>query len=302
MIEIKNLNKSFGEVKAINSLSLTLPEGSVLGLVGSNGAGKSTLLRILSGVYSADSGEALIDGENPFNNTRLKQKIIFISDYPYFSSSDTLKKLSSLYRSLYPEWNEEKYTYLKELFQFKENEKIVKMSKGMQRQAAIILGLSAMPKYILFDEIFDGLDPVIRELVKRILIEFAAENKAGIIIASHNLRELEDVCDSVCLIHSGGLLAQEDIDSLKLGLTRVQFVLDNPEKFEKIKDKLNIVKITQTGKMFELTTRGEREKTEEIISSLNPAFSEVLPLTLEEVFISEMEAAGYDIGNIITKA
>lgn len=301
MIEIKSVSKAFGETVALNALSLTVENGSVLGLVGSNGAGKSTLLRIMSGVFEADSGEVLFDGENSFNNTTVKQKMIFISDYPYFSSSDTLSSLSKKYKLFYPDWSDDDYNYFKSLFPINEKAKIAKMSKGMQRQVAIILGLSSNPKYILFDEIFDGLDPVIRELVKKILIDFVTTREACVIIASHNLRELEDVCDSVCLIHSGGILADADVDSLKLGLTKLQLILQDESDLQQIEDKLNILKMNQKGKIIELTVRGDREEITRFIDSLNPAFSEILPLTLEEVFISEMEVAGYEISNIIAK-
>ena len=153
----------------------------------------------------------------------------------------------------------------------------------------------------MFDEIFDGLDPVIRELVKKILIDFVSTRDACVVIASHNLRELEDVCDSVCLIHSGGILADADVDSLKLGLTKLQLILQNETDLQQIEDKLNILKMNQKGKIIEITVRGDREEITRFIDSLNPAFSEILPLTLEEVFISEMEVAGYEISNIIIK-
>jgi ABC-2 type transport system ATP-binding protein len=173
------------------------------------------------------------------------------------------------------------------------------MSKGMQRQAAIVMALSAEPKYIFFDEVFDGLDPVIRELVKKILIDFVEQSKATVIIASHNLRELEDVCDHIVLIHKGGALFDDDIDNLRLGMTRVHLALENPDDFNSIKDKIEIIKISKNGKMIEFTARGESSAVIKIVNSLNPIFAEALPLTLEELFISEMEAVGYDLKNLI---
>lgn len=299
MIEIRDVTKTFGQVVALNHLSLHIEDGSVFGLVGSNGAGKSTLLRILSGVYRQDGGEVLIDGEAPFENIGVKQRTLFISDYPYFSSTATVNKLAKRYRNVYPNWSEQEFLKLKNVFPISFDAKIGKMSKGMQRQAAIILGLATMPRCILFDEIFDGLDPVIRELVKKILVEFVADNQAAVMIASHNLRELEDVCDHVGLLHYGGALFDDELDKLKLGITRVQFALENPADFSRIQQKLNIIKVSGQSKLFELTVRGNAENVLDIIEEMNPLFCETLPLTLEELFISEMEAAGYDINNLV---
>lgn len=299
MVEIKDLTKTFGNVIALNHLSLTIEDSSIFGLVGSNGAGKSTLLRILAGVYQQDSGEVHIDGQAPFENIQVKGQTIFISDYPYFSSTDTVNKLAKYYRTIYPDWDEEAFQKMKSIFPIHFDAKISKMSKGMQRQASIILGLATNPKCILFDEIFDGLDPVIRELVKKILIEFVADHHATVIIASHNLRELEDVCDHVGLLHYGGALFDDELDKLKLGITRVQFALETPEAFSAVRERLEIIKETQQSKLFELTVRSDAETVQTVLDDLHPLFCETLPLTLEELFISEMEAAGYDINNLV---
>ena len=294
MIEILNVTKRFDTLVALNQISLSIKEGSVVGLVGSNGAGKSTLLRILAGVYRADSGTVLFDGAEGFNNSAVKGDTIFISDYPYFSSSDTLKSLAKKYKILYPHWNDEDYNRLLGLFAISQTVKIAKMSKGMQRQAAIILGLAANPKYILFDEIFDGLDPVVREQVKKLFADFVSERSASIVIASHNLRELEDVCDSICLIHAGGILADEDADKLKLGMTKVQIILEDETVLNTVRQTLKLLKLTQKGKIYEMTIRGEREEIMAFLESLHPTYLELLPLSLEEVFMSEMEVTGYE--------
>ena len=165
----------------------------------------------------------------------------------------------------------------------------------MQRQGAIMLALAYKPDYILFDEIFDGLDPVIRELVKKILIEYVAETNSTVVIASHNLRELEGFCDHIGLLHLGGILLEQEIDGASIGVYRVQFILENPENMNDIKEKLNIVKETHQGKMVQITVKGNEDEINEVIESANPVFKEMLPLTLEELFISEMEVAGYDI-------
>lgn len=295
MIEIKNLTKSFEKTKALNDISFSVADGSVFGLVGSNGAGKSTLLRVMAGIFQPDSGNVYMDGEAPFENNNLKGRTAFVSDYPYFFPGATVESMAKYLKSVYASWNEEKYNYLKSIFPIDTKKKISTMSKGMQRQSAIILALAYKPDFILFDEIFDGLDPVIRELVKKILIEYVAETNATVVIASHNLRELEGFCDHIGLLHLGGILLEQEIDGASIGVFRVQFVLENPENIDVIKEKLNIVKETHQGKMIQITVKGDEDEINEVIESVNPVFKEMLPLTLEELFISEMEVAGYDI-------
>lgn len=297
MIEIKGLVKNFGEKAALNSVSFTINDKSIFGLVGSNGAGKSTLLRILSGVYKADEGQALIDGGSPYENNAVKEKIAFVSDFPYFISGHSLNQSAAYYKSVYKNWNDVQFNRLKSVFPINANQKISTMSKGMQRQCAIILALSYKPQYIMFDEIFDGLDPVIRELLKKVLIEYVEENNATVIIASHNLRELEGFCDHIGLLHLGGILLEKDIDGSSINLYRVQFILENEEGLDIIKSKLNVLKETHQGKMIQLTVKGELEHIESVINREAPVFFEYLPLTLEELFVCEMEVAGYEINN-----
>lgn len=296
MIEINGVTKLFGKKKALDNISFKISKGSIFGLVGSNGAGKSTLLRIIAGVFSPEQGEVLLDGEKPFENNVVKGQTAFVSDFPYFYGGATLNSMAKYYKSVYPSWDDGRFAQLKNTFPLDAAQKIATMSKGMQRQAAIILALSYNPKYILFDEIFDGLDPVIRELLKKILIEYVGETNASVVIATHNLRELEGFCDHIGLLHMGGVLLEKDIDGDAMGLYRLQFVLPD-ESFNEIRDMLNIVKETHQGKMTEITVKGEIDKIEEIINSKSPVFLETLPLTLEELFISEMEVAGYDINN-----
>ena len=296
MIKISNATKCFGEKKALDNISFNIEDGSVFGLVGSNGAGKSTLLRVLAGVYGLEGGQVFINGEAPFENKAIKQQTAFVSDYPYFDSGSNLLKMANYYRALYPTWDQSRFTALCNTFPINPQQKISTMSKGMQRQTAIILALSFNPRVILFDEIFDGLDPVIRELVKKILIEYVDETKACIVIASHNLRELEGFCDHIGLLHNGGILMERDIDGDAIGLYRLQFVMSD-EDYNEIKGSLNITKENRQGKVIEITVKGEQERIEEIINSKNPIFFESLPLTLEELFISEMEVAGYDINS-----
>jgi len=297
MIEIKSLVKNFGEKAALNSVSFEINDKSIFGLVGSNGAGKSTLLRILSGVYKADAGQALIDGEIPYENNAVKEKIAFVSDFPYFISGYSLNQSAAYYKSVYKNWNDVQFNRLKSVFPINANQKISTMSKGMQRQCAIILALSYKPQYIMFDEIFDGLDPVIRELLKKVLIEYVDENDATVVIASHNLRELEGFCDHIGMLHMGGILLEKDIDGSSVNLYRVQFILENRDSLDIIKSKLHVLKESGQGKMIQLTVKGELEHIEGVINREAPLFFEYLPLTLEELFLCEMEVAGYEINN-----
>ena len=298
MLEIKNITKKFGDKTALENLSFTIPEGSVFGLIGSNGSGKSTLLRIISGVFRPDGGTAEIDGESTFENPGIKEKCFFISDYPYFYNNSTLDSMAAFYRDFYPSWDEAKFAKLCGIFPINKKDRIVNMSKGMQRQAALIIALSACPKYILLDEIFDGLDPVVRQLIKKLIMEMVAENGTTVMIASHNLRELEDVCDHIGLIHKGGIVMEKDLDEAKLGIHRVQAVFEN-ELGEGVFNDLEIVSIKKQGRMMTFTIKGDGPAIEQAIKAQNPVYMEMLPLTLEEVFISEMEAVGYDIDNIL---
>lgn len=298
MIKIENLSKSFGNLKALDNLSVNVNKGSVFGLVGSNGSGKSTLLRILSGVYIADSGRITIDGKTAEDNEDVKGICCFVSDFPYFSNNSTLKNTAILYRSIYPNWSEEKYNTFCKTFPIDCNTKIITMSKGMQRQAALILALSTCPQYLFLDEIFDGLDPVVRQLVKKLIIEQVAENNMSVIIASHNLRELEDFCDHIGFLHKGGILLEKELDDLKLDLHKIQVAYEEPLP-ENALSELNIVNMKSNGKMYEVVVRGDIELAKILLNTYNPVFMEMLPLTLEEIFISEMEVAGYDINNIL---
>lgn len=299
LIEITNLTKKFDKVVAIDNLSLNINSGSVLGLVGSNGSGKSTLLRILSGVYEPNDGEVRIDGNVLCDNPKAKGECYFIPDFPFFYNNSTIDNIAFLYRNLYPNWSEDAFNKFCTVFPIKRNARIINMSKGMQRQAALILALSTCPKYLFLDEIFDGLDPVVRQLLKRILIEHVAENDMTVVIASHNLRELEDLCDRVCLLHRGKLLLECEIDALKLGLRKVQVAFSEVPLDNNLFDGINVVNLWRNGNIFNITIRGTEEDFMPKLNALNPIYVSAMPLTLEEIFISEMGAAGYDINSIV---
>lgn len=299
MIEVRDLVKKFGGKTALEKMSFTIGGGSVFGLVGSNGAGKSTFLRTAAGVYRPDGGKITVDGQEPFENSEVKAKVYFISDYPYFLPQATLQEMASFFSRFYPKWEEKRFAEMNRIFPIPPREKIANMSKGMQRQAALICAFAAQPEYLMMDEIFDGLDPVMRQLLKRTVFDEVARRSMTVVIASHNLRELEDVCDHVGLFHKGGILFEKDIDELKLGVSKVQAILKPMPQKEDFAP-LDIVRFETRGSLLDLVVRGTKEEILGKLNTMNPVFVEVLPLTLEEVFISEMEVAGYDINNILS--
>ena len=299
MIDDKGLTKRFGTVTALDNISFQVDSGSIFGLVGSNGAGKSTFLRTAAGIYRPDAGSVLIDGGEPFENLSVKENVCFISDYPFFPRTATLLDMADLFSHTYPHWDKERFSYLCSCFPLDTKQRILNMSKGMQRQAAILCALGARPMHLLLDEIFDGLDPVMRQLLKRILSGEVSDRGMTVVIASHNLRELEDICDHVGLFHRGGVIFDRELDDLKLGISRVQAVF-RPMPDRSVFDRFNLVTLRTQGSLVDFVARGSQEEILAKLSELNPTFSELLPLTLEEVFISEMEAAGYDIDNILS--
>ncbi|MVB09589.1 ABC transporter ATP-binding protein YtrB [Caprobacter fermentans] len=299
MIEVQNLTKKFGAKAALDNVNFTIGGGSVFGLVGSNGAGKSTFLRTCAGIYFPDGGNVLVDGKAPFENAEVKSKICFIPDYPYFLPQATLSDMAKFYSGIYPKWDAARFEDLCKLFPVGKKERITNFSKGMQRQAALICAFAARPEYLLMDEIFDGLDPVMRQLLKKLICEEVSEHNLTVIIASHNLRELEDLCDHVGLFHKGGILFEKDIDALRLGVCKVQAAF-RPMPERSAFEPMEILEWETRGSLLNLVVRGGRDEVLEKLNSLNPIFAEALPLTLEEVFISEMEVAGYDINNILS--
>lgn len=295
MIEVKNLSKSFETVKAIDNISARIEEGHVFGLIGTNGAGKSTFMRMLTGVLKPDEGEILIDGEPVFDNPPVKEKIFYISDDQYFFKSGTPKDMVKLYKTCYPAFQTERWLELMEKFGLDKNRKINTFSKGMKKQLSVICGICSGTKYLLCDETFDGLDPVMRQAVKTLFIKEIEDRGLTPIIASHNLRELEDICEYVGLLHRGGILLEKDIDDMKLNIHKLQCVIRETEMLEKIKNTLDVVTVENRGSLYTITVRGKREDAVEFMEMLSPVFYELLPLSLEEIFISETEVKGYDV-------
>lgn len=299
MIKIEGVTKSFeGGKKALDDVSFTVDNGCIYGLVGTNGSGKSTLLRLISGVYCADDGCVLIDDEIAYENPDKKQKVFFVSDDLYFHPQATLTDMADFYRSAYPNWSGERYKRLCELFPIGERKKLSTFSKGMRRQAALILALSSAPEYLLLDEAFDGLDPVIRHAVRKIISDMMSENNTTVIISSHNLRELEDFCDRVGLLHNGVLKLECAIDNIQLGFCKVQAAFKPmPEKIKL--DGIRVLSTSVHGSVASIVCAVSEEEAVAAVSKLSPIFCETIPLTLEEVFIYEMEAVGYDYSKII---
>ena len=295
MIELKDLDKTFHNIHAVDHVTGTIREGMVFGLIGSNGAGKSTLLRMISGIIRPDAGEILVDGEPVFENPKIKSQICFLSDSPYYFQNACLKEMRDYYMTVYPTFNRKQFDSLTKIFNLDMNRRINSFSKGMKKQVSILLGLCAGTKYLLCDETFDGLDPVVRQAVKSL---FAAEIMNRVftpVISSHNLRELEDICDSVGLLHRGKLLLTQDLDQIKCNICKLQCVIQDAHLEQELLRNLRVVKMERTGSLLTLTVRGERSEVLRIAEAQNPLFIEVLPLTLEEIFISETEVAGYDI-------
>ena len=299
MIVAKNFVKTFDGKNAVDNLNVTIKNGVIYGLVGTNGSGKSTFLRSVCGVYYADEGTVTVDEEEVYENIGAKSKVFFVSDDMYFLPNSSIDDMSKLYSGVYPTWDREKYEKLTEKFPIDKKAKIKNFSKGMKRQAAIILALSCRPQYLLLDEAFDGLDPVIRVAVRKLIAEEVAENDMTVIISSHNLRELEDFCDTVGILHNGKLIMQQTMESISGRYCKAQVVMDkNSTALDNLQDK-RILSVKKSGSIYTVSCTMSCDEAEKFIGNFNPVFMDFIPLTLEEVFVSEMEAIGYDTNNII---
>lgn len=299
MIEIRDLCKSFDDIKAVDDVSFEVKEGTVFGLIGTNGAGKSTTLRMIAGVYKPDNGTVLIDEKPVYDNVEAKKNIFFIADEPYFPLNSTAKSMGEFFADVYENFDYEAYLNYLENFRIDADRKINTYSKGMKKQLAIILGVCAKTKYLLCDETFDGLDPVMRQAVKSILAKEMDGRGLTPVIASHNLRELEDICDHIGLLHKGGVLLSKDLEDMKCNIQKVQCVFKDISDKEKVLNGIELVSEERRGSLYTLTIRTTREDAINRFKAIDTVFYEVLPLSLEEIFISETEVAGYDIKKII---
>ncbi len=299
MIEIKGLTKQFERTTALKNIDFQVEEGGIYGLIGSNGSGKSTLLRLISGIYFPEKGEVLVDGEPVFNNPVQKSKIAFLGDTPYFLPQSNLKDMAEFYSSLYPDFDYKEFERLLDIFPLNKRARLSTFSKGMQRQAALILSLSTHPKYLLMDEAFDGLDVVMRKVLASLVIEGTVKGKMTVIISSHNLRELSDICDRIALIHNGDMLLSGSVEDLVGSIRKLQVA------FEKVPDlsvfsPLNILKIERTGSLLNIVARGDEKEILDFVNKLSPLFVQCIEPTLEELFIFELEVIGYDVKNILS--
>ena len=298
MIKAENVVKKFEDFTALNGISCTIPSGCIYGMVGSNGAGKSTFLRLVTGIYRADGGTITIDDEPVYENPAAKGKIAFVPDELYFLPGATMDRMAGLYQALYPDFDEARYNRLAEAFGLNRGKPVNTFSKGMRRQAATILAISCKPQYLFLDETFDGLDPVMRNLVKGLICQDVAERNATAIITSHSLRELEDTCDQLALLHKGGVILESDIGDLKTSLFKVQIAFREDYGISKFEG-MPLLHFSKKGSVANMIARGDREELVARLKAMNPLLLDVLPLTLEEVFTYEMEALGYAFHDVL---
>lgn len=299
MIKAEQVQKRFDDTAALDHFSARIEKGSIYGLIGSNGSGKSTFLRLIAGVYYPDGGTLTVDGMRVYENEKIKDQIFFVSDDFYFFPQCTMDEMATFFSRVYSGWSWERYEKVCGMFPIGRQKKINTFSKGMQRQAALILGLSAQAQYLLLDEAFDGLDPIIRAALRKILADDVARRGAAVIITSHNLRELEDMCDHVGLMHKGAIIFEKELDELKLGFCKIQAALRPMPDLERLKEQMGILQSDIHGSLLKLVVRGSSEEALEKLQAYSPLFAESLPLTLEEVFMNEMEAIGYDYNNVL---
>ena len=298
MIETVNLTKRFEDVVAVDHVSAAIKDGYVFGLVGTNGAGKRTILRMLRGELKPEERTVTIHGAPVYENEKAKLRFFYISDDQHFPGNGTPRDMMAFYRKFYPAFDCGRYQKLLDSFGLPGNRKISTFSKGMKKQLSVLCGICAGTDYLFCDETFDGLDPVMRQTVKSLFANDMEERNMTPIIASHNLRELEDICDHVGLLHKGGILLSRDLDEMKTTIHKVQCVLADGDQGESLKG-LEIMKKESRGRLLTLTVRGEREQVEAVMQAAEPVFYELIPLSLEEIFISETEVAGYDIKKLV---
>lgn len=294
MIKVQNITKSFEGFKALDDLSLTVPDGAVYGLVGPNGAGKSTLIRHLMGVYRPDSGEITVDGLPVYENPVLKSRMVCIPDDIFFDTGDTIRDLKTLYKGVYKRFDETRFQRLGEVFQLDPKKAVRRFSKGMQKQLSFWLAISCRPEILILDEPVDGLDPVMRRQIMSLILEDVAENGTTVLVSSHNLRALEDICDHVGILHQGKLMLERSLSALQDNMVKVQLVTD-----QRLPEELQVVHSAAVGRVQTLIVRGSAAQVEAVLSRLNPLLCDVLPLSLEEVFIYELGGVDYEVKNIL---
>ncbi|NCC67261.1 MAG: ABC transporter ATP-binding protein [Clostridia bacterium] len=296
MIEVKNVTKTFGGVKALDKLCLTVPTGAIYGLVGPNGAGKSTIIRHITGIYRQDSGQVLIDGNPVFENPAVKADIAYIPDDVFFYNQASIHDMMKFYKGTCPNFSDERYEKLRKAFDLNDKAKMRSLSKGMQKQAAFWLTISMCPKVLVLDEPVDGLDPVMRRQVWSILMADVAENGTTVMVSSHNLRELEDVCDHIGIMDKGRLMLEHSLSDLQDNISKVQLALPDDEQ---LPEGLDILHKSATGRLQTIIVRGGAEEVTNRIAVCSPLFMDVVPLSLEEIFIYELGGKHYEVKDIV---
>lgn len=293
MIELNNIQLSFDENKILDGVTMTIPDGRAFGLLGSNGAGKSTILRLLSGIYRVQGGTLKIDGEDVYDNVKIKEQICFINDETIQFTGYTLKQLKNYYKRFYRTFSEEKFEKLHSVLNLPMDKKLSTFSKGMKRQAIVICAIACCTKYIFLDEAFDGLDPTMRIIVKNMMIDAMIDNGATVILSSHNLKEIQEFCDTAALLHNGKIVFCRELDSIMGNIRKIQTsftAVPSKEDFPEIE----ILHIENTGSVTSIIAKGAEEEIRAAIEKHNPKFLDIIPLTLDEIFIYEMEGQGYD--------
>ncbi len=292
MLNMQDVTKTFGDFTALSDLSMTVPKGAVYGLVGPNGAGKSTAIRLLTGVYRPDRGSVTLEGQPVYENPTVKSRISYIPDEIFFFPSASLEEMRKYYKGFYPHFDDVLFERLYDVFQLPKKSPIRRFSKGMQKQAAFHLSICTRPDVLILDEPVDGLDPVMRRQVWSLILSDVAQRETTVLISSHNLRELEDICDHVGIMDKGNMLLERSLASMQGNTVKLQMVGDAP-------DGLEILHTTASGRLNTLVVRGTPQEVQEKVAACKPAYFDVLPLSLEEIFIYELGGVNYEVKNIL---
>ncbi|MBU5437798.1 ABC transporter ATP-binding protein [Tissierella sp. MSJ-40] len=296
MIKVTNLEKSLGGSKILNNINLNIEKGSIYGLIGPNGAGKTTLIKTLVGIYEPEAGKVMINGESIKENTKIKSRIGYVSDFQYFYPNFTVSEMAWFYRNTYPMWNEEKYNSLKNIFKLP-NKKIKRLSKGMKTQLSLLLNLSISPEVLILDEPTSGLDPVIRRKVLNLIVDEVSINNTTVLTSTHNLLELEQICDHIGIMYNGEILLEENIDEIKSKVRKIQVVFNGTIP-EEIKNHKDVLHIDYKGKVYQFVVNDNLDEFIEETKKYNPILLEMIDMSLEEIFIYKMGGVGYAFEDI----
>jgi ABC-2 type transport system ATP-binding protein len=299
MIEVQGVSKSFDRVKALSCLDMNIKKGSIYGLIGVNGSGKTTILKHITGILRPDEGRVVIDGEDIFDNTGIKARTGFIPDDLFFFGNYNLKESAAFYSRLYPKWNFDIYNEVVSKFVLDEKRKLSRFSKGMQKQAAFALNMAISPDFLILDEPIDGLDPIVRKLVWNLIVDGVAEREMTVLVSSHNLREMEGICDSIGILSNGKMLIERGLDELKSDVHKVQTAFPAGVDRAGLYGRLNILQKESRGEVDLLIVREPGDKIDSVIGEGSPLVFDILPLTLEEIFIYEIGGGSDDIKSIL---